>query len=125
MTIKKELKKGFSDSEKLQSLRLSWAKILFIFFSFLFFLDYYLVWLNFAPNFTILVFPFLYLTFIVSFIIYFYLLLTLSFNKNYIKYLITFLFLIIFIILMFPILFKDSSLFGVINPLFEKVKTYL
>lgn len=74
MDYKKELEKHFWDLKVLTESRYYTSKNMFVYFSLIFFLNYFFVWAKFYDSFFLLTLPFTYFSFILTFcfLIFFY-----------------------------------------------------
>ncbi len=105
MDYKKEVKNLFLNDTLLLNYRFNWAKGIFIFLSFLFFLNYFLVWASFYDSFLIKTLPLTYVWFVVSLLSFIYFFILNIFPKNKLIKLVTFIVnLILFIVFLLPLI---------------------
>lgn len=107
MSFFEELKKTFSNKEEIFLLRYNSSKFVFILCSFLFFLSYFFIANSFYDKELLLVFPFLYVAFLLSICIYscFFIAKALYKFPKVIKIIIYIVFILITLFLSLPIVF--------------------
>lgn len=105
MDYKKEISSVFKDDVSLLKYRLNSSKNIFIFSSFLFFLNYFLIWAKFFDSFLIKTLPFMYIAFLVSILTYTYFLsLAILPKKWIIKIILLVIFVLLFLVFLLPLI---------------------
>lgn len=114
MSINKELKKTFSDKEKLHKLRFAWAKLSMMFFSLLFFWNYYLMSFSYSESITSRLLPIFYLAFVLSVTLFFYLVVSKYLKFLILKIIYMIILIVVFLFFVTPFFFPNAD-FSVID----------
>lgn len=112
MWFKENLKKSLNDRDLMIKSRLKSSMFFLVFSSFLFFLNYFLVWAGFYYDVLVNVLPYTYISLLVSFLFYFsYFFLKIFSKYNLaISYIIIIIFIVIFVLFSFLFIFWKSIL---------------
>lgn len=118
MSFKKELKKTFSNDDKLLDLRIQSVWYFFLISILLFLLNFFFIAAKFYLDFNLFFFPYIYSIFIVSIVLSLFFVIKWYFRnaiKWYKTYLLWFLFFLVFIILFLPIVISRDWLFKILG----------
>ena len=119
MWVKEFIKDHFNNKKSLIDKRYTSSKFMFILFSLLFFINFYLIWGKFYLEILELTIWYSYILLILSFLLYIYYFIKkmlLTKVPNYIFYIVIFILVILFLLLLLPIIFN-----GWINWLLELI----
>lgn len=114
MTIKKEVLKTFNDTVRISELRLSASKVALVSFSFLFFINYFLVSFEYNLWVAKMTLPFTYTAFIFSFLLFWYLYFARFIKSFLFKVLYLILLSVMFIFTIIPILLPGFDFLSLI-----------
>lgn len=117
MGLKETIKEKFNDPKVISEKRLKSSRVVLIMFTFLFFLNFFLVGANFYYDLLIVTLPYTYFFFLFNLFLYSLILIKLRFPEEVSKliyYSFCFILFWFFIFLLFPFV-TDDWIFGVIN----------
>jgi len=117
MSFKKELKKTFSDSDKLLDLRYESVGIFFLISVLIFSLNFFFVWAKFYLDFNLSIFTFIYTIFVLSISVWFFFLLKWSFRDKVkwgLAYFTWFVCFLVFLVMILPVVMPREELFNFI-----------